>query len=327
MELNEAIWKVNQIWLNIHENRRFHELLIGSLCDPKSRNMIINPDTSEVDRYCLAFLWWVYKGEAAHINDFLHGFYWAMDERSGGEPMDEEEHFAKVLAADPIAQAERIKIKDYYVKHTNWVYHKTQNLPNITVIGRENVAGKQHLRQVVINVLDPQVEFPEKCMFPDRGQRKRYHRIDSYAIYDVTDPSDYGMIGTQNAVIIDDERITLNEDVLREKIISAASYLTMHGRCLFDIPLYDHDGILQSSEIYRLAKPFIPATVKELTSPKDLNAVDAYVHRVVEGVNESEYLKKNKLQYEIEELKLTNVGLSKSVAARIYLKLTKAPQT
>ena len=324
MELNDAIWKVNQVIPNIDKNRDFYDRLIGGLNDPKSRNIIIDPDSQEVDINCLAFLWWVYKGEAAHINDFLHGFYWSMDGKTGA-PINEESHFAKVLAADPIVQAERIKIKDYYVKHTNWVYHKTQDLPKITIIGRENVAGKQHLRQVVITVLDPQVEFPEKCMFPDHGQRKRYRTIDSYAIFDVMETKDYKMIGTQNAVIIDDERITLDKDRLKEKIIAASSYLTMHGRCLFDIPLYDHREILMASDIYRLVRPFISPREIGPTSPKDLNAVDAYVHNVVDDINQSEYLMHNKLQFEIEELKLTNVGLNQSVGARIYLKLVKAP--
>ena len=324
MELNDAIWKVNQVYLNIDENRDFYNRLIGSLNDPKCRNMIIDSDKAEVDKNCLAFLWWVYKGEAAHINDFLHGFYWSMDGETGA-PISEDDHFAKILAADPIVRAERIKIKDYYVKHTNWVYHKTQDLPNITIIGRENVAGKQHLRQVVITVLDPQIEFPEKCMFPDHGQRKRYRAIDSYAIYDVTETKYRKMmIGTQNAVIIDDERITLDKNLLKEKILAASSYLTMHGRCLFDIPLYDHREILMTSDIYRLIRPFIPDRIDALSSPENLDAVDVYVHSIVDDVNQSEHMRKNKLMFEIEELKLTNVGLRQSVGARIYLKLVKA---
>ena len=334
MDIIDATHVVNQAFHSmfnrpgqVYDNTEsaFHDLLIGSLNDPKTRNVIIDPDTGEADLNWMTFLWWVYKGDTVRINDFLHGFFWsASGDDVLSKPIDPESRFSKMLADDPIVKAEHIKIKDY-IKHINWVYHKTQNLPNITLIGRENVPERLHgLRQAEITVLDPKAKLPTKVLFPDYGQRKRYRTVDSYDIYDVLGTKDYKMIGTQNAVIIDDYRITLNEDQLKQKILSASTFLTVHGRCLFDIPMYDHGEHRMHSEVYRVIQPFIRPSEDDfdLLSMNDVNAIDDYVHDVVGGLNVSEFLRNNGYKFEIEELKLTDTGLSNSVAARVYLKLS-----
>ena len=48
--------------------------------------------------------------------------------------------------------------------------------------------------------------------------------------------------------------------------------------------------------------------------------MDSYVHEVVSAVNQAKAVKDEDYAFEIEELKLTDVGLSQSVAMRVYLK-------
>ena len=334
MDSIEANWKFNQFFQNTFFGRErhtftdtenaFHDLVIRCMNNRKFQKTVIDPDTEEVDLNWLSFLWWVYVGDSARINDFLHGFFWPVSgDNAKSHAIDENSRFFKLLDCDPIVKAERAKTKDY-IKHINWIFHKTQNLPLITVIGRWNVPARLHgLRQAKITVIDPVEEPPIKHMFDDFGQRSRYRTLSSYDIYDVTNTKDYKMIGTQNVVIIEDSNISLDETQLKERILRAASYLTTHGRCLFDIPMYDLSEVRSNSELYRLIRPFIPESNHSgIISLQNASAIDTYVHGIVDDINQSEYLKNGGYKFEIEELKLTDADLSRSIAARVYLKLS-----
>ena len=331
MDIMDAIYKVNQAFPNIFNRpsdlynsteNTFHDLVIKNLDDPKFRNVTIDPDTEEVDLAWLTFLWWVYSGDAVRINDSLHGFFWSASKDDAlSHSLDDNCRFRQLLAEDPIVQAEYAKVEDY-IKHIRWIFHKTQNLPNITIIGRGNVPERLHgLRQARITVLGAEEKLPVKTMFSDFGQRRRFRVIDPYDVTDVLNSKDYKMYCTQNVVIFDDYHISLNENLLKEKIMEAGCYLTEHGRVLFDLPMYDHGEIRMQSNLYRLIRPFIPASDEgALLSPNDINAIDDYVHGVIKWINESEYMERNGWMFKIEEIKLTDAGLRNSIAARVYLK-------
>lgn len=331
MDVIDAIFQVNVAFPELFrrpskvynpDESEFHNKIINNMNDPRFRNVIIDPDSNEADLNWLAFLWWVYNEDAARINDSLHGFYWSpCGNDAFSKLLDENCRFRQMLANDPIIKAEYAKTKDY-IKHINWIFHKTQNLPNVTVVGRGNVPERLHgLRQAKITALDPQEELPVKYMFTDYGQRKRFRVVKSYDITDVLNTTDYKMIDTQNVVIIDDANITLDESKLKSMVLDASVYLTMHGRCLFDLPMYDHNDVGLSSTVLRTVRPFVSNLINpDLISMHDANDIDDYVHDVVNQLNQSEFMSKRGWRFEIEELKLTDAGLSNSIAARVYLK-------
>ncbi len=333
MDIIDANYAFNQAFPELFQRQSdlynptesaFHDLVINNLNDPRFRNVTIDPDTGKVDLAWLALLWWIYIGDAIRINDSLHGYFWSPSKNDAYcKPLDQDSRLYQMLANDPIVKAEYHKVKDY-ILHISWVYHKTQNLPKVVLIGRGNMPERLHgLRQVIITAVDQRTVLPVKCMFPDHGQRKRYRVIDSYSLHDIMETKNYKLLGTQNVVIIDDHHITLNKEKLAEKIIEASTYLTEHGRCLFDLPLYNRGEIRMRSELYRLIRPFISEPEDgSLVSLKDFNSVDEYIHAVVRDVNASDYFQEKGYKFEIEELKLTDTDLDHFVAARVYLKMS-----
>lgn len=262
------------------------------------------------------FTQWISCGDAARINDALHGLLWTSEEEV--RPLDESSSLGRLILNDPIARAERIKIKDY-IKHINWVYHKTQNLPNIVIIGSDNIPERLHgLRNANIILLDPKVCLPGKVLFSDFMQRRRFHVVDSYDLFDVLNTFENRLVGIQNVVIIDDRGIALDSFELEQKILLAGSLLTEHGRCLFDVPMYS-DAVCRST-LYSLIKKFTTGSTSRISS--NATAIDGYVHEVVASVNRNLAGgdEDKGYRFEIEDLKLTDVGLPHSVAMRVYLK-------
>lgn len=335
MDIQKAIFLVNDAMLEIYhrpseihcsDKAAFRDQIVDNLKDPAFRNIVIDSDREIADQDWLTFLWFVKTGNAVRINDALHGFLWPAggNEETFGKALDEQSRFRQMVIKDPIVQAEYAKCEDY-IKHIRWVYHKTQNLPRIVIIGRGNVPERLHgLRQAHITVLGSANKLPpDKAMFPDFGQRRRFKVIDPYDFTDVMNSKDYKMFCTQNVVIIDDYHIALNEGLLKEKILEASYYLTEHGRILFDLPMYDHAEYRLQSPIWRAVKHFTPSPAPEdnqLLSMDDANDIDDYVHDVVKWINESEYMERNGWMFKIEELKFTDTGLRNSIAARVYLK-------
>lgn len=338
MNLTDAVSKFNRAIPDLFHYTRedfgasentFCTLVTENLNDPKFRNAAIDPDTNEVDLAWLAFLWWIFSDNDTRINDSMHGFFWSPSEDDKfSKILDENCHFRRLLADDIIVRAEYAKVKDS-ILHINWIFHKTQNLPNIIVYGRGNVPERLHgLRQARINVLNPSMNLPVKHMFADYGQRGRFQVVDPYEIFDGSNPKYRKMIGAQNVVIIDDYCTTLNKDELVRQILEASPLLTEHGRCLFDLPLYDHEEINRYSTIYQLVRPFIQRVTpksKAITSLANVNAIDRYVHDVVREINHSIYFQENGYRFDIEEIKLipaNHENISESISARVYLKLS-----
>lgn len=276
------------------------------------KKFIIKPD-GKPDLDWISFFWWIFLGDAPRINDALHGFLWKPEGNSYA--LQPTSSLAMSLLIDPVVRAERIKIKDY-IKHISWVYHKTQVLPRITIVGSDNIPERLYgLHQSEITLLDPKSPLPKEQLFPDLRQRHNFHTVQSDEIFDELG-SKTDLRGTQNVVILDRRDIVFSALELEQLIIQAGKLLTHHGRCLFDIPMYGK--ALEYSRLLDVAREFaeIPA---RFISP-NISAMDGYVHEVVSAVNQAKEVKDEDYAFEIEELKLTDVGLSQSVAMRVYLK-------
>lgn len=276
---------------------------------PEISKLIFDKD-GEPDMNWVCFLWWVSKNDAARINDALHGYIWSPEGEFGA--IDGGSTLSKLIENDPIVRAERIKVKDY-IKHINWVFHKTQDLPNIVVIGSDNVPERIHgLRNSKITLLDPKTILPKEKLFPDFMQRRRFNVVDTYDIFDVTNKVESRLIGTQNVFIIDGWQTSFNSFELEQRIQLSGNLLTEHGRCLFDIPMYG--AATSSSRLFEIVQSFTNDQSRHIAS--NATVVDGYVHEVVTVVNQSA----EGYHFEIEELKLTDVGLPQSIAMRVYLK-------
>ncbi len=277
--------------------------------NPEAINLMTAKEDS-VDVEWLSFFWWIFKNDQARVSDAVHGCVWTPDEKIiKTNPVGS---FSRTILIDPIAHAEKTKIKDY-LKHINWIYHKTQNLPRITVIGSDNIPERLYgLRQSIITLLDPKQVLPKEKLFDDHIQRKNFGVAYSDDIFDELG-SHNDMLGTQNVVIID----SCDTHKLAETIHDTGLLLTSHGRILFDIPMYSN--CLQYSLLFKAASMIVPAN-KERYFSDDATFVDEYVHRLVKNINE--LAKRDDYYFEIEEMKLTDggTGMERSVAMRVYLK-------
>lgn len=282
------------------------------------RNVIMNKEGEKlvtvgedsIDVEWLSFLWWVFKKDAARINDAIHGRIWLPDGRVVS--LIPTRTFFQTIQTDPIVHAERTKLKDY-LKHINWIYHKTQDLPNITFLGSDNIPERLYgLRESYITLLDPKAILPKEKLFDDHIQRKNFKVIKSDQIFDELG-SHNDMLESQNVVIID----THNPQNLAEQILDAGRLLTQHGRILFDIPMYL--DCLRYSGLFAVAQHLISGFDRSVSSNATL--MDEQVHGLVRNVNE--LARKDDYLFEIEEIKLTDSGvteLNRSIAIRVYLK-------
>lgn len=322
MELNDFFAKLDAVFIHDFPSVNHEYLENGFLTTLRKavqeqgfKDIIVKSD-GEIDLDWVSFLWWVFEKDGARINDALHGCLWTPE--GDVRTLDPSSSLTRFITTDPIARAERIKIKDY-IKHINWVYHKTQNLPNLIIIGSDNIPERLHsLRNANVTLLDPKISLPEKKLFPDLFQRRRFHAIESYDIFDVMNPTEGRLIGSQNVVIIDDREIAFNSFELEQKILLAGSLLTEHGRCLFDLPMYGK--ALSESYLFDIVQKFTNENTKYIAS--NATAIDSYVHEVIANINKGmpeDSINEN-YQFEIEDLKLTDVGLQSSVAMRVYLK-------
>ena len=331
MKPAEVMVKIDNLFINSYPTANseylgngFRDILNNLVSSHELDHLVIKPD-GEIDTDWISFLWWVHYGNLAYvnkdsvrfacasarINDVIHGFIWTPE--GNGYPLRIGSSLDQYLATNPIVRAEHIKIKDY-LKHINWVYHKTQVLPRITLIGSDNVPERLYgIRQSEITVLDPKTVFPKETLFVDHIQRRNFKTVDSKEVLCARDKKG-NMLDTQNVVIIDFPGLSIDE--LEQNIIKAGMLLTQHGRCLFDVPMYGK--IFQETKLYGIVAKFTKSSTTG-ASPS-LAVIDDYIHEVVFSVNHSEDVIKANYYFTIEELKLTDVGLSRSVAVRIYLK-------
>lgn len=319
MELNDLFAKLDAVFLYDFPSANRTYLENGFL--PALRNavttgglekLIVKPD-GKPDLDWISFAWWIFLGDAPRINDALHGFLWTPE--GNGHTLSPTSSLATNLLIDPIVRAERIKIKDY-IKHISWVYHKTQVLPRITIVGSDNIPERLYgLHQSEITLLDPKVSLPKEQLFPDFRQRRNFHTVQSDEIFDELG-SKTDLCGTQNVVILDRRNLVFSALELEQLIIQAGKLLTHHGRCLFDIPMYGK--ALEYSRLLDVAREFTEIPARFISS--NISVMDSYVHEVVSAVNQAKAVKDEDYAFEIEELKLTDVGLSQSVAMRVYLK-------
>ncbi|MBR2587405.1 hypothetical protein IKE71_03495 [Candidatus Saccharibacteria bacterium] len=283
-----------------------------------------------VDENCLedfiSFAWWAYAGRTSVLEDFFLGTCWPID----GEPrpLVEDSNFARALETDPLAVHTRIKIKDY-VKHTNWIFHKTENLPNIFLYGGETVPERLvGLRQCKITRVNPQYRLATNYIFPSRIQQKN--------IDDIPDSNLPGYEGaqiakhmkntinldqfeaTQNVFIIDNHTLTFQEEAMKSLLKRAEFYLTPHGRVLFDIPFISLDALTAHSPIWRLASY---RASNSLDRPETINENVFHVIKIVNDFNAAQE-RRDRALFEVEDIKVTvnNHYFTDPCGLRVYLK-------
>ncbi|MBR3233017.1 hypothetical protein IKF74_01910 [Candidatus Saccharibacteria bacterium] len=134
---------------------------------------------------------------------------------------------------------EEAKYKDY-VKHINWIYHKTQVPPKVILMGKnsETVPLRHYkLRICEIARLDSSKDAPPKSdLFDDFRQKNAFEDITTEALIDDSKLA-HKYLGTNNVVILDDYVVVTNRATLVEAIVKGETFLTDHGRFLFDLPI------------------------------------------------------------------------------------------
>ena len=194
---------------------------------------------------------------------------------------------------------ERLKYKDY-VKHINWVFHKTQVPPKIILIGKNSESvplRRYNLRICEIARLDASVTAPSKSeLFDDLRQRAMFEDITDDAI--VTNPKiAKKYLNKTNVVILDDDNIVIDPKNLVLAILGSEVFLTNHGRFLFDVP--------QSPSLH----------VSSSTG------TTSYITEVIRTVNTTLQSRQSDSRFIIEEIKLSVEPDSYDIVdSRVYLK-------
>ena len=130
-----------------------------------------------------------------------------------------------------------------YTKHINWIYHKTQDLPNVMLVGKasESIPLRNYkLRRCNLTRLNPSANAPAPLeLFADLLQARHCTNLDSDDF--ANNPKlQKRYIATQNVVIIDDDEIVSDFLRLTNTILYCEQFLTQHGRILFDVPIRRH---------------------------------------------------------------------------------------
>lgn len=151
---------------------------------------------------------------------------------------------------------EQAKYSDF-VKHINWVFHKTQVPPKIILMGKnsESVPLRNYkLRVCELARLDASANAPKKNeLFNDLCQRNLFEDITTAALN--SDPKlAKKYLGNVNVVILDDRAVIKNGANLTQAILKSETFLTHHGRFLFDLAITKLDpGIPNYSINYILS--------------------------------------------------------------------------
>ena len=164
MNLNEKMSLLDSVFIHDfpsvnHEylENGFREVLRKTLFDRSMPSYVFDVN-GKPDLDWISFLWWIFRKDTVRINDALHGYIWTPE--GEGKMLNAENSRSRLIMNDPISRAEHIKVKDY-IKHINWIYHKTQDLPNITFIGGGNIPERLYgLRQSKITLIDPDAVIP-----------------------------------------------------------------------------------------------------------------------------------------------------------------------
>lgn len=200
------------------------------------------------------------------------------------------------------------KYRDY-AKHISWVYHKTQVLPKVMLLGEnsESVPLRNYkLRNCELTRLDALPDAPTaKDLFVDYAQRVNFkdHTLRELT----TDPKLRAQyLGTQNVAIIDDVAHTSSSERLIDLILRTEPFLTTHGRFLFDIPVND-------SSIAFFGRAYFNHDFHEITAiPKKIISMVRLLNDKLKGTN---------THFKIEEIKLSLYGDAVSIAGIVvYLK-------
>ncbi len=278
----------------------------------KSTRFVFTPE-GEIDTHWLSFLQWVYSGNAARINDAIHGYIWFPDDT--GKRMNPAENMHDFLImSDPVARVEQKKVEER-VRFINRLFAVTNKLQHITFIGGGNIPERLYgLKLSAITVLDREYKVPIEDLFPKNDiQQRCFHAVRSDGIYPVNFREE--LMGGQNVVIINRRDIVSDKNKLKQALIQAGVLLDGGGHCFFDLPIFNAQ--LFNSELYEAIEPFIEQKQPQFV-PSDCSAVDRYIHEVVESVNNRTEM--NGSHFEIEGIKLIDGGLQQSITAEILLR-------
>ncbi len=204
-----------------------------------------------------------------------------------------------------IATRERVKYKDY-AKHISWVFHKTQVLPKIILMGKnsETVPIRNYkLRICELTRLDASETAPDKkTLFDDHIQRNLFSDVTlANASYDPKLSKKY--LGNMNVVIIDDYDIVNDDQALYDAILDSERFLTNHGRILFNIPIW-----ISTTDDF-----------EDEDFPLDVGEALPSLLLTIRTVNE--FLAKNDVRLAIEDIKLTVAeNAERVIDVRVYLK-------
>ena len=188
-----------------------------------------------------------------------------------------------------------------YAKHISWVYHKTQILPKVVLIGENSMSvplKNYKLRQCeLVRLNAPETAPTAKELFDDHIQRGNFKDLSTNALAG-DEKLQRKYLGMQNVVIIDDAEIVRDFKALASTIYMSEQFLTPRGRILFDIPVYR----------FRDYEAELADVVKS-------------VRACVKYVNNCMSEGGGKVHFEIEEIKLSMYGDTEGVVGVVvYLK-------
>lgn len=310
-----------------HSISSFQDYLASAMKNHDLEIMFIHCVGDHAFNDLINFCWWSFKGDHSRVEDFYAGIAWPIS----GSPynISPDSSFAEALEADPLSAHTRQKLKDY-VKHIGWIYHKTQNLPNLVIYGSDTVPERAFgLRQCQITRLNPKDIIPPKTLFNDHIQARNFHELVDTRIgyadlshHDSPLPMLYEepknlakYVKSQNVFILDDGCSAYVQSGLSLALAEADCLLTPHGRVLFDLIICGDEIAYSQPPLWSLFGPY--------NYPIAYPSSDTAIAHVVESVEAYNIAaaEKDSLGFEIEDLKISfSTYANAPCGLRVYLK-------
>ena len=205
---------------------------------------------------------------------------------------------------------EEQKYRDY-TKHISWVYHKTQILPKVVLVGKNSSTVPMRnykLRICELTRLNPSSTAPAaRELFDDYAQLSNFRDLSMEELS--SSPKLKKLyLNTQNVVILDDATITSQSLKILNTIVLTEPLLAQHGRFLFDISASASCSVLESCAVFD-------------HQVIDLQSIPAKVLGLVRSVNDILFHSGKPSHFKIEDIKLSIFGDATClVGLRVYLK-------